>query len=83
MAHEVTVTNTISKQEVNGNLIYFFPRCTIHAFTDETPANEYYIQHQTNGLEIQRVNFDDITDKLQKANLTDYLDTCCTNGYWS
>jgi hypothetical protein len=83
MAHEITLVNGVSKQEVNGNLVYFFPLALIHAYTDATPANEYYLLQLYNGQQIQRVNYSDITDKLLSTTLTGYLDTCATNGYWS
>lgn len=79
MANEVSIINNITKKERNGIYVYTFPLVVIEANPD-TDVMTIISQDRSQNREVA---FDDITEKLETANIVQYVDALAAGGYYT
>lgn len=79
MAYEVQLVNGVTKFDTGlGYTKYQFPLAIIDVYI----SDNYYKHFLPNGIEILKVDYDQITDTLGAANIEEYVDALANAGYF-
>jgi hypothetical protein len=80
MANEIVLINGVTKIELqgSGNYKYLFPLVEIIAY----PSQAYYTYKLPNGIELRKIFYTDITDKLGATDIVEYCDALAINNFF-